>query len=344
MSSKATKITFSVISAILVGAAAYAFSIYRSVSCPVSDLDDFNIYITPGYTQQAVIQDIVDRNPHARTKGLERWMSHMEYGRRIHSGCYTIRKGADARQITYMLVSGSQTPVRLTLHSTRTVAGLAHDIALQLMLDSASVASRLNDPIWLDSTGYTPATVFCAIIPNTYEVYWNVSPDALLARLLKERDRFWSDERKAKARSIGLSELEVTTLASIIEEETSKSDELPKVAGLYMNRLKKRIPLQADPTVIYALGGERPKRVLKKHLEVDSPYNTYIHQGLPPGPIRFVNIRSIDAVLNYARHNYLYMCAKEDFSGYHNFATTLSQHNANARRYQNALSKAGIRK
>ena len=132
------------------------------------------------------------------------------------------------------------------------------------------------------------------------------------------------------------------TLASIVEEETAKSDELPVLAGLYMNRLKKKMPLQADPTVIFALGGERPKRVLKEHLEVNSPYNTYKNAGLPPAPIRFTNTRSIDAVLNYTKHNYLYMCAKEDFSGYHNFATTLSQHNANARRYQRALSRAGI--
>lgn len=343
MSSKNIKITIFTIAAILAGAAAYAFSIYRSLSCPVSDIKDFNIYILPDYSQQAVLQTILDGNPDARTKGLERWMNRREYGRRIRSGCYTIHQGADARQITDMLVSGAQTPVRLTIRSTRTVAGLAHEIAAQIMIDSASVAGRLNDPAWLDSIGYTPATVFCAIIPNTYEVYWNVSTDALLTRLVKERDRFWSDERKAKAKAIGLSELEVTTLASIIEEETSKSDELPKVAGLYMNRLKRHMPLQADPTVIFALGGERPKRVLKKHLETDSPYNTYIHQGLPPAPIRFVNIRSIDAVLNYTRHNYLYMCAKEDFSGYHNFATSLSQHNANAARYQKALSKAGIR-
>ena len=186
-------------------------------------------------------------------------------------------------------------------------------------------------------------TIFCMIIPNTYQVYWNTSADALISRLVKERDRFWTDERKAKAKNIGLTEQEVVTLASIVEEETSKSDELTVVAGLYMNRLKRKMPLQADPTVIFALGGERPKRVLKKHLEVDSPYNTYKYPGLPPAPIRFVSTRSIDAVLNYSKHNYLYMCAKEDFSGYHNFTASLSQHNANAARYQRALRNAGIR-
>mgnify|MGYP002523569627 CR=1 FL=1 len=211
------------------------------------------------------------------------------------------------------------------------------------MLDSAQIATRLNSESLLDSLGYTPATIYCMIIPNTYQVYWNTSADALISRLVKERDRFWTDQRKSKAKEIGLSEQQVVTLASIIEEETSKSDELPIVAGLYLNRLKKKMLLQADPTVIFALGGERPKRVLNKHLEVDSPYNTYKYPGLPPAPIRFVSTRSIDAVLNYSKHNYLYMCAKEDFSGYHYFTSSLSQHNANAARYQRALKNAGVR-
>ena len=220
---------------------------------------------------------------------------------------------------------------------------MARAISAQVMIDSAQIASRLNSTSLLDSLGYTPATVFCMIIPNTYEVYWNISADALISRLVKERDRFWTDQRKARSGEIGLTEQQVITLASIVEEETSKSDEMPVVAGLYMNRLKKRMPLQADPTVIFALGGERPKRVLKKHLEVDSPYNTYKYAGLPPAPIRFVSTRAIDAVLNYRSHNYLYMCAKEDFSGYHNFTSSLTQHNANAARYQRALRNAGIR-
>ena len=220
---------------------------------------------------------------------------------------------------------------------------MAKAIAGQVMIDSASIVNRLSDPVFLDSIGYTPANVYCMIIPNTYEVYWNISADALISRLVRERDRFWNRERQDKAGSIGLTPQQVTTLASIIEEETAKNDELPIVAGLYMNRLHRNMPLQADPTVVFALGGERPKRVLKVHLEVDSPYNTYKYPGLPPAPIRFVSTRSIDAVLNYSKHNYLYMCAKEDFSGYHNFTSSLSQHNANAARYQRALSKAGIR-
>lgn len=328
---------------IFVITAAIAAYCYHIFSNPVSTCENYRIYIRPSDTRQSVIQSITESDPTARTKALEFILKHRHYEQNIHTGCYTVKSGTTPKQIADMLTSGAQTPVRLTVNSTRTVNQMVRNIASQLMVDSATIANRITDTHLLDSLGYTPATIFCMIIPNTYEVYWNISADALIKRLLKERERFWNESRKSKADAIGLSEQEVMTLASIIEEETSKSDELPIVAGLYINRLNRKMPLQADPTVIFALGGERPKRVLKEHLEVNSPYNTYKNAGLPPAPIRFVNTRSIDAVLNYTKHKYLYMCAKEDFSGYHNFATTLSQHNANARRYQRALSQAGIR-
>ena len=323
-------------------AAAFTAYFYKAFTAPVSTCDDYRIYIRPGDTQESILAAIRESDPEANIKGLIYLLNHRKYGSNIHTGCYTVKSGATPKQVAGMLTGGIQTPVRLTVNSARTVGQMVRNITNQIMIDSAAVAERLSDAHFLDSLGYTPATVFCMIIPNTYEVYWNISADALIKRLIKERDRFWNDSRRNKANSIGLSEFEVMTLASIVEEETAKSDELPVVAGLYMNRLKKKMPLQADPTVIFALGGERPKRVLKEHLEVNSPYNTYKNAGLPPAPIRFTNTRSIDAVLNYTKHSYLYMCAKEDFSGYHNFATTLSQHNANARRYQRALSRAGI--
>ena len=328
---------------ILLAAGAFTAYFYRLFTSPVSNSEDYRIYITPGSTQESVITSIRQSDPEARTKALEYLLTRRNYSSRIHTGCYTIHSGALPKQVADMLSSGAQTPVKLTVNSTRTVGQMARAISNQIMIDSAQIADRMNNTTLLDSLGYTPATIYCMIIPNTYEVYWNISADALISRLVKERDRFWNEQRRSKAQQIGLSENEVMTLASIIEEETAKSDELPIVAGLYLNRLKRGMLLQADPTVIFALGGERPKRVLKTHLEVESPYNTYKHAGLPPAPIRFVNTRSIDAVLNYTKHQYLYMCAKEDFSGYHNFATTLSQHNANASRYQRALRNAGIR-
>ena len=310
---------------------------------PVSECPDYRIFIRPDDTADSVLRSIIQSDPLAKTKALKFILDRRDYDSHIRTGCYTVKSGALPKQVADMLTGGMQTPVRLTINSTRTVGQMARAIAGQVMIDSASIVNRLSDPVFLDSIGYTPANVYCMIIPNTYEVYWNISADALISRLVRERDRFWNRERQDKAGSIGLTPQQVTTLASIIEEETAKNDELPIVAGLYMNRLHRNMPLQADPTVVFALGGERPKRVLKVHLEVDSPYNTYRYLGLPPAPIRFVSTRSIDAVLNYSKHNYLYMCAKEDFSGYHNFTSSLSQHNANAARYQRALSKAGIK-
>lgn len=336
------KALLSIAATIILVAAAFTAYFYIIFTTPVSDRDDYRIYIRPSDTQESILASITYSDSEAKTKGLIYLLNHREYDKNIRTGCYTVRRGATPKQVADMLTGGTQTPVMLTINSTRTVGQMIRNITNQIMIDSATVAQRLSDVHLLDSLGYSPATVFCMVIPDTYEVYWNISADALIKRLIKERDRFWNDSRLSKANAIGLSELEVMTLASIVEEETAKPDELPVVAGLYMNRLKKKMFLQADPTIIFALGGERPKRVLKEHLEIKSPYNTYKNVGLPPAPIRFVNKRSIDAVLNYSKHNYLYMCAKEDFSGYHNFATTLSQHNANARRYQRALSKAGI--
>jgi UPF0755 protein len=176
-------------------------------------------------------------------------------------------------------------------------------------------------------------------IPNTYEVYYNITPAQLIDRMHDEYELFWNEERRKKAEAIGLTTVEVSVLASIVQAETIKRDEAPVIAGLYINRLKKGIPLQADPTLVYAVGDFTLKRVLNEHKEVDSPYNTYKYRGLPPGPINMPEITSIDAVLNYKPSNYLYMCAREDFSGYHNFTSNLAEHNRNAHRYQQALSR-----
>ncbi len=319
------------------------YTLYSKLESPVTEKETFQIYITPGTTQNNVLENILLHDPDANVRGLRLWLNHRNYPDNVLTGCYTVNSGASAREVANMLSGGIQTPVKLRISSVRTVDRMASIISSQLMMDSAQVSTLLTDKLYLDSIGYTPQTVFCMIIPNTYEVWWNITPQALVKRLLQEKDRFWNDERKQKAARLGMDGNQVMTLASIVEEETAKAEELPVVAGLYINRLKQGMPLQADPTVIFALGGERPKRVLNTHLEIDSPYNTYKIQGLPPAPIRFVNISSIDAVLNYTDHNYLYMCAKEDFSGYHNFATNLTQHNANAARYRQALNRSGIR-
>jgi len=325
---------------IIAGAGICAY-LYTLVFNPIISSEAFRLNLYGTEEPAQVMAMIQEKNPDANIKGLQ--LLTKAKGMGIHSGSYVIRKGDSAKSIWSRLSSGSQTPVKVVINSCRDIPRMAAQIGSQLMIDSAQIAARLTDPTTLDSLGYSIPTVFFMIVPNTYEFYWNVSADAFLQRMVKEHDNFWNKERTDKAAAIGLSPLQVVTLASIVEEETAKSQEMPVVAGLYMNRYNRGMLLQADPTVIFALGGERPKRVLLRHLETDSPYNTYKYAGLPPAPIRFAGTTSINAVLNYTKHNYLYMCAKEDFSGFHNFASTLSAHNANAKKYQQALSAAGIR-
>lgn len=261
----------------------------------------------------------------------------------IHPGAYRFSQSDNCLTVYRRLKSGAQTPVNLTLPSVRTVGKLLKTVSHQLMTDSSNLARLLMDSTYCAQIGYSTETLPCLFIPNTYEVYWTMTPEAFVKRMQKEHDRFWNEERKAKAQSIGLTPEEVATLASIVEEETANNAEKPIVAGLYINRLHADMPLQADPTVKFALQDFGLRRILHTHLETDSPYNTYKHTGLPPGPIRIPSIQGIESVLNYTRHNYLYMCAKEDFSGTHNFAATFSQHLANARKYQQELNRRKIK-
>lgn len=261
----------------------------------------------------------------------------------IHPGAYRFSQSDNCLTVYRRLKSGAQTPVNLTLPSVRTVGKLLKTVSHQLMTDSSNLARLLMDSTYCAQIGYSTETLPCLFIPNTYEVYWTMTPEAFVKRMQKEHDRFWNKERIAKAQSIGLTPEEVATLASIVEEETANNAEKPMVAGLYMNRLHAEMPLQADPTVKFALQDFGLRRILHAHLETESPYNTYKHTGLPPGPIRIPSIQGIESVLNYTRHDYLYMCAKEDFSGTHNFAATFTQHLANARKYQQELNRRKIK-
>ena len=196
----------------------------------------------------------------------------------------------------------------------------------------------LDEFIANNQEGFTKDNILCMFIPNTYQVYFNVVPEELVGRMHDEYLKFWSEDKKLKAKGIGLTPIEVSILASIVQAETVKQDEARRIAGLYINRLKKDIALQADPTLVYAVGDFTMKRVLNEHKEVESPYNTYKYSGLPPGPINMAQIASIEAVLDYEKSDYIYMCAREDFSGYHNFAKNLRDHNQNAMKYQRALT------
>lgn len=257
------------------------------------------------------------------------------------AGCYEIKRGETAKGVAARLCTGSQNPVKVVIAAHRTFSDLVSQLASQLDFSAEEFAAACDSI--LPARGFSPPAFPAAIIPDTYEFYWNVTPEKALSRLLAYREDFWNESRLAKARQLGLTPVDVATLASIVEEETAKTDERPVVARLYLNRLSRGMKLQADPTVKFAVGDPTLRRVLNKHLETPSPYNTYLNYGLPPGPIRIPEKTTLDVVLNAPLHDYLYMCAKEDFSGYHNFSRDLSTHQANARRYQAALNRNNIK-
>lgn len=268
----------------------------------------------------------------------------MKYPDHIKPGHYLLKEGMNNRQLMTKLRAGKQDPVKLVFNNIRTKEDLAGHIAEQIESDSVSISKLLNDPEVAAKYGFTTANFLTMFIPNTYSVYWNISPAKFLDRMHKEYDLFWNEKRQARLKAIGLSRLETMTMASIVEKETNKVDEKPDVAGVYMNRLKQGWLLQADPTLVFALGDFSIKRVLNVYKKIDSPYNTYMYIGLPPGPICMPSVSSIDAVLNFRQHKYMYFCAREDFSGYHNFAVTQQEHELNAQRYQQALNRQGILK
>lgn len=266
----------------------------------------------------------------------------LDYQELVKPGLYTIKPDMTNLELVRLLRSGDQTPVKITFNNVRTKEDLAEKITANLEIDSTQFLNMIQDSVYIRKFEFDEETIMSMFIPNTYEVWWNTSPEALFDRMYREYNDFWTEARKEKANKMGLSQKEVSTLASIVQAESQKSDERPRIAGVYLNRLRLNMPLQADPTLVFALGDFSLKRVLNIHKETESPYNTYKYAGLPPGPINLPDINSLDAVLNAEDHKYLYFCAKEDFSGYHAFATSLSQHNANARRYQAALNKARI--
>lgn len=270
-------------------------------------------------------------------------LRHTSYSENIHTGRYAIEPGASPVRVFRQLKNGRQQPMMLTIPESRTMDRLAALLSQRLMLDSATIAEALYSPEFTAKYGYDTATIACMFVPNTYEVYWDLSLDRFMSRMQKEHDNFWQGVRNAKAQAMGLTPNEVCTLASIVDEETANNAEKPMVAGMYLNRLKQQMPLQADPTVKFALKQFQLRRIYHNMLIFDSPWNTYRYAGLPPGPIKIASVQGIEAVLNRADHDYLYMCAKEDFSGTHNFAVTYQEHMKNAARYAKALNERGIK-
>lgn len=300
------------------------------------------IFIPTGSTIGDVTRLLYEKGVIVNRSTFEWLARKRKYAEHVFPGRYRITNGMSNHDLIEMLRTGQQDPVKLVFNPMRGVDHLGGTISRQIEADSVSLVRMLNDPDVAAKYGFNLATFPCMFIPNTYEFFWNTSAEKFFVRMHKEYDRFWNTSRRAKAERLGLSPVEVVTLASIVEEETVKASEKSRIAGVYLNRLRKGIYLQADPTVKFANGDFSIRRILNKHLKVDSPYNTYRHAGLPPGPIDFPSPSTVDAVLNAEKHSYLYFCAREDFSGYHNFSSTLKEHNKNAAAYRRALSRQGI--
>lgn len=331
------------------GASIVAYDFYKKIYKPNIKLDSGQdhtfIYIPTNADFNTVLQILSDEKLLADRASFE-WLAEIKnYKNNIKPGRYRIKKNMNNNQLINHLKAGLQEPVKFTFNNIRTKKQLIDRVSLKLEASEEDLKKILNDNEYLNQNyGLNSYTIMTLFIPNTYEFYWNTSAEEFLKRMAQEYKKFWTDERKAKAKALNLSQSEVSILASIVQaEQQLRKDERPIIAGLYLNRLRKGMRLESDPTLIFAHGDFSIKRVYNVHKEIDSPYNTYKYAGLPPGPILIPEINSIDAVLNAQKHNYIFMCAKEDFSGYHNFAQTLDEHNINAARYIKELNRRGIK-
>lgn len=329
----------------IIGAGIYGYRLYSRMFSPnvaLVEKEHVYIHIPTGSTYSDVIEIITSSGYLLNIESFKWVSSRMGYPYSIKAGRYKLTDQMSNKTLVTMLRAGLQTPVRVTFTGFRTPQQLAQKISKQIEADSAEIVEAFRSVEIANQYGFSKETFISMFIPNTYEFFWNTSAKGFFDRMKKEYEIFWTEERDKKAKDLGLTRIKVSTLASIVEEETVRVDERPRVAGVFVNRLKRNIALQADPTVKFALGDFSIRRILTKHLQIESPYNTYKYRGLPPGPINAPSISSINAVLNYENHKYLYFCAKPDYSGYHSFATTLAEHNKNAREYQRFLNRERI--
>ena len=337
------KILRSILILIIIFAFVAGYYVYDIALKPNAESDGLTTVLIPSesdfeeLTQILSAENLITRR---KFRTCAKWMDFST----VKSGRYSLNMAWSNRQLINHLRQGLQEPIDVIIRPTRFATDIARQVSEVLETDSSAIAKRLFSVEFLSTSGYDSANVSSLFIPNTYELYWNTDAEQFLERMLNENDRFWKqDNRIEKARILEMSKHEVATLASIVERESQYNPERPRIAGLYLNRLRDGIPLQADPTVVHATGEFGLRRVLNKHLRFESPYNTYLNQGLPPGPIYIPSIQSIDAVLNAEDHDLYYMCAKPDAPGQHAFASTLREHNRNARVYRNWLNARGIR-
>ncbi|MBR1809376.1 MAG: endolytic transglycosylase MltG [Paludibacteraceae bacterium] len=307
-----------------------------------NDNEQHLLYIYPGSSLDSVFNAICETHDVASPWNL-RFHSRLLKFSHPKPGCYILNPKEGDIALIRRLRGGEQTPVEVTFNRIRTRSQLAKRLSEQLLLDSAEVSARLESNDYMSQFGLQKETAVCLFIPNTYQLYWTISADALFARMQTEYNHFWTPERDKKAKQLGLTRVAVATVASIAEEETNKDFEYPIIAGLYINRLRQGMPLQACPTIKFAWQDFSLRRILNKHLDIDSPYNTYKNKGLPPGPIRIPRAATMDAVLNYTPSTYLFMCASADFNGTHHFSSTYAEHSRYAREYQAELNRRNIK-
>ncbi|MFN0212747.1 MAG: endolytic transglycosylase MltG [Saprospiraceae bacterium] len=342
MKSKKTSARLSIMAFLLVallGCLYFAWEPIKGFWFPAvpSELADPYVCIPTGATFEDVVR-LLKKNGVVTDEVNFRWLSEqMKYRKdKMRSGRFKIEPGWTNRELIQHLRTGEQAPVKVVLNNERLPEEIAGKVSRFIEADSFALLSKFRDITLLREIGYTEETLITAFIPNTYEMYWNTDPKAFINKMVKEHDAFWGkNDRRAKAAALGLNEKEVYTLASIVERETNANIEKATIAGVYLNRLRIGMKLQADPTSVFATRDFTTRRVTTWHTTYDSPYNTYVYKGLPPGPISMASIPSLDAVLNPEIHNYLYFCAKPDESGTHAFAETFAAHKINAERFQN---------
>ena len=343
---RARLIVMLVLLILIIIALAIAYWLYKALMTPnvkTTDGKEVELFIPTGSDYNKVKALLAEKKCIVDEKTFDWVAQHKEYPQNIHPGRYVLKNGMNNNQLVNMLRGGLQTPVKVTFNNIRDVDMLAGKVSTQIEADSTSLSNLLHNQEYINQLGFNDQTIPALFLPDTYEVYWNTDAQSFVSRMFQEYNKFWTEARKQQAKAKDMTPVQVSTLASIVNKETNMSDEMPRIAGVYINRLKNNWLLQADPTLVFASGNFELKRVLNEHKEIESPYNTYKHIGLPPGPICIPSIAAIKAVLNAEDHNYFFFCAKEDFSGYHNFAKTLSEHNRNATKYQQALNQRGIK-
>ncbi|MEA3460876.1 MAG: endolytic transglycosylase MltG [Bacteroidota bacterium] len=343
---KAVRISMLVVFLGLVIMVLVVYKLYSRVFVPNVMLDTAHelFYIPTGSDFRYVADGLEEKGIIENLKSFEWVAAKKGYESKVKPGRYKIRNGISNNELVNMLRSGNQDPVMVVFNNVRTLNNLSGKVAQYLEADSVQLAAYLSKNDLPAKYGFDAATFTSMFIPETYEFFWTTSAEDFADRMKQEYDKFWDGERDRKAKKMDLTRSEVVTLASIVDEETLYDDENSRVAGLYVNRLEQGIPLQADPTLKFALGDFSRQRILNEDKEINSPYNTYKFKGLPPGPISIPSVLAIDGVLNYEKHRYLYMCAKADFSGYHAFARDYNQHLRNARAYQKKLNSKRIYK